>query len=284
MSELKNHEKCDDELFKDLLSLTKNMSIEPGRNDLCYCMSGKKYKKCCADKERRSESNLLEMKEFYLAPDTAPEVFQYDMSDADYFVAADCYEQLLTGEVETDSESVEILDSLLEKYSTHPALNIAQAVRYLMKGENKAFEKVIQRNLEKFPNDRINHLLLKFYEYDSYATQCLTQTGKKTKEAPLADTELKHAYDKEQMTQTELLLTFSLQIFETLFEEKLLKAMHLMEMMADILEKIGWEDHFLLIRLEQHLLCAKCMRKVKIFLANCSDGEVNHCGPGLINA
>jgi len=31
-----------------------------GRNDLCHCMSGKKYKKCCLEKDLQEERVLLE--------------------------------------------------------------------------------------------------------------------------------------------------------------------------------------------------------------------------------
>ena len=30
-----------------------------GRNDLCACGSGKKYKKCCALKQQKSQSSML---------------------------------------------------------------------------------------------------------------------------------------------------------------------------------------------------------------------------------
>ena len=32
---------------------------KPGRNDACSCGSGKKYKKCCALKERRTSPALM---------------------------------------------------------------------------------------------------------------------------------------------------------------------------------------------------------------------------------
>ena len=32
---------------------------EIGRNDLCPCMSGKKYKKCCMEKDVREERDAL---------------------------------------------------------------------------------------------------------------------------------------------------------------------------------------------------------------------------------
>ena len=284
MSELKCQEEVDDELFRDLLSLTKNMDIEPKRNELCYCMSGKKYKKCCMDKEKQSDAEFVELKEFYLAPDVAPEVFQYDMSDEDYHVGADCYEMLLTGDVEEDPEAIELLSELLEKYPTHPVLHNVQALRYLMKGENEAFEKTIQRNLEEFPDSRMNHLLLKYHEYDSYASRFFPQIEKKVEEVLPQDPELKKTYDEERVPLTEFLLTLSLQIYETLFEDKLHRAMHLKEMMVDILEQMEWEDHFLLARVEQLLIVAKFMRRVKIFLANYSGEETDHHGAVPINA
>lgn len=31
-----------------------------GRNDVCHCMSGKKYKKCCLEKDLQAERETLE--------------------------------------------------------------------------------------------------------------------------------------------------------------------------------------------------------------------------------
>ena len=38
----------------------ESMKTEIGRNDLCPCMSGKKYKKCCLEKDLQKEREALE--------------------------------------------------------------------------------------------------------------------------------------------------------------------------------------------------------------------------------
>ena len=284
MNEVKYEEEFDEESLRDLLSLTKNMDVEPKRNELCYCMSGKKYKKCCMDKESQSDTKAVELKDFYLIPDTSSEVFQYDMSDEDYNIAADCYELLLTEGIEEDPEAIECLDTLLKKYPDHPALNTAQALRCLMNEENEVFEKTIKRNLEKFPDDKINRLLLKYHEYDLYANQFFPKIGKATEKIFPEGLDLKDTYDKEQVLLTEFLLAISLQIYETLFKEKLLKAMDLIDMMGNILENIEWDSHFLLARMEHLIMVAKFIRRIKIFLANSSEERINHHGAIPINA
>jgi len=190
------------------------------------------------------------------------------MNNEDYLVAADCYELILTGEVEEDPEAIELLDELLEKYPTHPVLHTAQVLRYLENEENEAFERGIKKNMKRFPDSKMNYLLSKYHEYDSYANRFFSSVGKQIKEKPPLDPELKKTYDEERVPLTEFLLTLSLQIYETIFQEKLHKAVQLMGMMVDMLEQMEWEDHFLLSRMELLITIAKFMRRVKVFLAN----------------
>ena len=211
MSELKCQEEYEQESFRDLLSLTKNMDIEPKRNQLCYCMSGEKYKKCCMEKEKEPVSNLVKLKGFYLVPDTDPRVFQCGMTDEDYNIAADCYDVILTGELEEDPEAVELLTTLLEKYPSHSALNSVQALGCLMKGEECAFEDAIKRNLEKFPDSKMNQLLLKYHEYESYAKRFFPSFGKDVKDLPPESPEL-HDTSDEQVPLTEFLFALSTNI------------------------------------------------------------------------
>ena len=261
--------------FENLLDMTKNMVVEPKRNELCYCMSNKKYKKCCMSKERDVDIKFIDSKEFHVVPDTRPEFFQYDMSDEDYQIAKNCYEMLLTGGIEENPKALEALDDLLKKYPRHRVLHTASPLRHAMKRENKALKKAIQKNLEKFPDSKINLLLLKYHEYDSYGSQFFLKIREKLEKAPPEDPELNKIYDRKQIPLTEFLLTLSLQIYENLFQEKLHKAMILKDMMTYILEKMGWEDHFLLMRMEQILVLAKIARRLKIFLANSTVKETN---------
>ncbi len=277
-------EEFDEETIRDLLSMTKSMDVEPNRNDLCYCMSGKKYKKCCMGKENQSDIKSVELKGFYLIPDTDPEVFQYGMSDEDYNIAADCYELLLTGGIEEDTEAIEFLNTLIKKYPDHSILNSMTALRYLVRGEKDACKEAIEDNLKKFPDNKISRLLLKFCEYESYTSQFFPKIGETIEKAPPQDADLTEAYEKEQISLTEFLLTLSLQIYENLFQEKLRKAMNLFDMMTNVLERMEWEEHVLLARMDQLIKIAKFTRKIKIFLANHSEGKGNPHGTIPVNA
>ena len=64
-----------------------------------------------------------------------------------------------------------------------------------------------------------------------------------------------------------ILLTLSLQIYETLYlvKEKLQKAMNLLDMMTNILERMEWDEHFLLARMEHLITIVKFTRRVKYF-------------------
>lgn len=278
---MSKQEEFDEESFKDLLSLLKNVDIEPQRNELCYCMSGKKYKKCCMDKEKEFNIEFVESRGFDLAPDMARKVFQYDMSDEDYYIAADCYELLLVGE--EDLEATELLDGLLEKYPKHPILHAAQALRYLVDGEMEVFENKVKQNLKKFPDSTINRLLEKYHECDVYASRFFSTIEKKLKEAPPEGLDFKNTYGKKEVPLTEFLLTLSLKIYKNLFNEKLHKAISLLEMMGDILEQMEWEDHFLLKRMKGLLILAKLTRRVKIFLANYSEEKSRDREIALMN-
>ncbi len=284
MKRVEDKKEFDEEPLKRLLSLTKNMPIEPKRNELCYCMSGKKYKKCCVDKEEQSVPEYIALKELQLVPDTAREVFQYDMCDEDYHIAVECYELLLTGGFEDDPEAKELLDSLLEKYPTHPALNTVQALRHLIKGEDMAFEKAMSKNIKNFPDSNFVYLLSKYHEFQAYAIQFFSKLGKQVEKAPPVGSAFSNVYDKKRVPLTEFILTLSLQIFEALFQENLHKAIHLSEMVVDILKKMEWEDHFLLARVEQLLVVAKFTRRIKILLANNLEKEVNLHGTVSVNS
>lgn len=129
-------EKSEEELLKDsqelaieLLELTKDMDIEPGRNDLCYCFSGKKYKKWCMHNKGVSDAKDIELEEFCVVPDTDPEFFQYGISDKDYKTAASCCEAILSESEEEQTGAAEDLDILLKKYPKHPILNTLLALK-----------------------------------------------------------------------------------------------------------------------------------------------------------
>ena len=212
MHKKKRDSTFDTDPLSAILSLTEHLDIEPKRNELCYCMSGKKYKKCCIDNEKISETSGIESKGFYLIPDTDSEVFQYDMNDEDYNIAADSYDVILMGGAKEDLDDIDILNTLLEKHPDHPVLNTAQALIHLTRGDKKAFTKVAKINLKKFPDNKINHLLLKYHKYESLAKEIISNFQGKVEKHWTEDLSLKETYDKEKVCLSEFLLTFSLQI------------------------------------------------------------------------
>lgn len=238
MNEIKFQEEFDRESFEDLLSMTKTMVIEPRRNEPCFCMSGKKYKKCCMIKKGDLDIEFIDSKEFQLAPDMRPEILQYDMNDEDYHTTAAIYELLLVGKIEKHPKAIEDLNNLLKKHPGHPALHTALSLRHLIRRENEALRKTVQKNLKKFPDSRINHLLLKYHEYDLYGSRFFLKIREKLEENPPEDSELSKIYEEKQIPLTEFLLTSSLQIYENLFQEKLHKAILLKDMMTTILEEM----------------------------------------------
>lgn len=79
----------------DILASEENdmqMKQKIGRNDLCYCGSGKKYKKCCMkkDQEELHKNNLLaergSIEDGYLSVDEYIELSGYPLLKFDYFL------------------------------------------------------------------------------------------------------------------------------------------------------------------------------------------------------
>lgn len=145
----------DNKLF-DLLD--KLPDIRPGRNDQCLCGSGKKYKKCCIEKDRsltprKIRTETVCIKSDPLTRDEAKNNFP-DLTGKDEKILTNIYHTLLEYPDTIDSEDNDYfrqLHLLRAKHPDNPTILNFLINGYKILGMEQKVEDLIQEAFEKFP-------------------------------------------------------------------------------------------------------------------------------------
>lgn len=252
-----------------ILSDCKNMDLDPKRNDRCYCMSGKKYKKCCLGKSDFSKPKILSLPNFNLLSEIHEDVFELGMEEDDYINAYHAYMTFVFFSFSVEGEDLADLDFLLEKYPDHPFIHIADAVQLLTRRKHDAFAAKVKKNIDKFPTQPINPLLLQYHEYFLYTEKYCNTIDRSSLPPMPADKEIEV---REEYFLSEVMLNYAIQICKHICLDYLESAMLIFTCMHDFLENNSEEDgffeHFLLIEMERILECAVFLKKFKVWAAN----------------
>lgn len=128
------------------------------RNELCYCGSNKKYKKCCLEKLRKNPS-IMRLESFTIKTDSlTPEESKNnytDLSEEDKDLMTNLYHNFHKHPELIDSEDCEYfqkLDALRIKYPDNPVILNYITNGYDLLGHLDRVEKLIEETYEKFPN------------------------------------------------------------------------------------------------------------------------------------
>jgi tetratricopeptide (TPR) repeat protein len=133
--------------------------ISLGRNDPCPCNSGKKYKKCCLDKDRHpptteTQSESFTIKMDALTPEESKEHYP-PFSEEDEELLYELYCDLNENPECIDSEDCDYFQELAMlrlKYPDHPRILNYIANGYQCLGQKDKMREIITETYEKFPN------------------------------------------------------------------------------------------------------------------------------------
>lgn len=139
---------------------TNVIELKPkiGRNDLCYCGSGKKYKKCCMEKDQEEASRELLVKKKETVSDKYFSVKEYIELSGYPLVRFDFF--LL--------EILNIIGSTLYKYSKVNKVKIKEIIKALYSYSKEFYEECLacKNNCLKDPLKRASFKSLIDKEYD----------------------------------------------------------------------------------------------------------------------
>ena len=128
--------------------------ITVGRNDPCHCLSGKKFKKCCAAKKEAKNEPIAPILTFTNQP--IDQHLSYDVpSKADKETLASLYCQI-RNHPETiksvNDDYFTILQELKKKYTNYPAIFNYLALGYQHLGLDEKFKELTFETHAKFPS------------------------------------------------------------------------------------------------------------------------------------
>jgi hypothetical protein len=146
------------EIKKDQESNVIELKQKIGRNDLCYCGSGKKYKKCCMKKDQEEASRELLLKQSETVSDKYFSVKEYIELSGYPLVRFDFF--LL--------EILNITGSTLYKYSKVNNVKIKEIIKALYSYSKEFYEECLtcENNCLKDPLKRASFKSLIDKEYD----------------------------------------------------------------------------------------------------------------------
>lgn len=151
-----NKENSSSDFFEKLLESFGSKTRPIGRNDVCYCGSGKKYKKCCEAKQR--EPVALVSINFEIAYEPFDEESNPNiplLADEDQKLVEEIFHMITSHPDQARSRSDEYktaLHLLIEKYPLKSSLWNHLAVVHSICNEEKQMEEVICETVNRFPD------------------------------------------------------------------------------------------------------------------------------------
>jgi tetratricopeptide (TPR) repeat protein len=148
------------EEFNDFADFSEKMpTVSLGRNDSCLCGSGKKYKKCCLEKEKNLSpleviSETFHIKFDALTPEESKNNFPA-FSEDDKELISTIYEIFSEHPETIDSENCDYFRQvrmLQTRYSDHPLLLNYLANGYQQLGMSDQLDAIIMEMYKKFPD------------------------------------------------------------------------------------------------------------------------------------
>lgn len=140
--------------------LEKMPMVSLKRNDLCFCLSGKKYKKCCLEKKKQSLSSVnLRLESFTISMEPLTiEESKYSievMSEEDSELLTDLFLQMNQSPETIDSEECNFfkqLNILRMKYPDSPVIMNYLSNGYQILGDLDSVDKLTKETYSKFPD------------------------------------------------------------------------------------------------------------------------------------
>ena len=150
-----NNKNISSDFFEKLLESFGSKTRPIGRNDICYCGSGKKYKKCCEAKNR--EPAALVSLNFEIAYEPFDEASNPNipLSDEDQKRIEEIFHMITSHPDQARSRSDEYktaLHLLIEKYPLKASLWNHLAIVHSICSEEKQMEEVICETVNRFPD------------------------------------------------------------------------------------------------------------------------------------
>ena len=209
----------------------------------------------------------VDMKELRVHSDTDPELFGCSMSEDDYCIAADCYEAICSMSTPDKAEAFDQVDQLLKKYPAHPALLTAQIIKPLVENEVRASLNLARNFHKKFPDLALAMLIERYCEFEAYNTWSFTHLKQQDAACPDAITLDSIMEYESALSVTKVLLILSINIHAQIAQNNLQQATKLLDMTANLADRLRWDDHWLIHRMTQVLESSKTMRRFRILIA-----------------
>ena len=150
-----NKENSSSDFFEKLLESFGSKTRPIGRNDVCYCGSGKKYKKCCEAKKREPVALVSVNFEIAYEPFNEESNPNIPLADEDQKLVEEIFHMITSHPDQARSRSGEYktaLHQLIEKYPQKPSLWNHLAIVHSICNEEKQMEEVICETVNRFPD------------------------------------------------------------------------------------------------------------------------------------
>lgn len=256
------------EEFFNILQKLPHFSL--GRNDLCLCGSGKKYKNCCLKKNRPSPSSQMRTESFEVKSDAlTPEELQYPLptlSKEDEELMAMLHHRLQEHPETIESEEDDYfkqLNALRSKYPDHPTILNYLGNGYQCLGQTERLEKMINEMLEEFPN----YLFAKTAKANLYLQKDLPEKAFET---------LNRAYTLKQLyPHRHVFHVTEVKAFEYCMVQYSCKTQNLeqAEFHLQVMQEILEEDDPLLQHAEEIFKALKAIHNFKVGLSHLIDSK-----------
>jgi hypothetical protein len=144
-------EDSNSDYFEKFLEVFGSKTCAIGRNDFCYCGSGKKYKKCCGVAKQPAAPTSVDFELSY-----APfEKENNPLEATDQKLVEELYHMITfhpdRAKHRTD-EYKTLLDHLIEKYPQKPFLWNYLGIVHSINSETEQMEKVVYETVKRFPD------------------------------------------------------------------------------------------------------------------------------------
>jgi tetratricopeptide (TPR) repeat protein len=252
------------ELFRGLLDqlAEEDGNLVPGRNEPCYCSSGKKYKKCCLakDQERvRIPSEPTKVEEFYLSNDEIKDsVDSPPFSEEEYKDWEECYRRITEDPKLLTEEDVALYEAFCEKYPDFPTIWNNLSCAYQVQENKKKVREITEVIFKKFPDylfGQVNMANLYLEDNNLEKAEEILQ-GKYT---------LKQFYPgRVEFHISEFIALQSAQIRIALAKEDIPYAQRLHEQLLQTTERFEIDEHTMVSSIGIELKRAKLKRKFSV--------------------